>query len=456
MVRVLTLSGESNSCIIPATDSDIISVNLAGDTIVVLNSLTAVTDLLENNRSAIYSERPPFPMLNDLVGAHWNIGFMRYGPKWKEHRRVFMKQFQPSEVLLHRPKELEAARVLLRLLLDSPHKYERHMRHMSGMIMLSTAYGIDILPENDPYVEISEKALQAIVAATYRGSYLVDSLPILKYVPEFFPGAGFKKQAREWFSVVDAMPDVPYDFVKKARVSFRIHDQLPTTLTENLNSITAGRWHGSVVDRTVSALETLILAMTIYPEVQRKAQAAIDEVVGRDRLPDFGDNIPYIDAVVHEILRWRPVIPLAIPHAVMEDDIYKGYHIPAGSVVVGNAWAILHDETTYGPDTDQFIPERWLTVDGKINEEMPDSSPAFGFGRRICPGRDMAQWSVWISAASILSVFNITKSLDKKGMPIEPSGEYTSGMLCYPLPHECDIIPRSSAAEEMIRRAQLA
>ncbi|KAK7039658.1 cytochrome p450 [Favolaschia claudopus] len=450
-------------------DSDIISVNLAGTTVVVLNSRTAVTDLLEN-KSAIYSDRPPFPMLNDLVGFHWNLTFMRYGPRWKDELTSshLQQQFQPSEVLLHRPRELAAARVLLRMLLDSPHKFESHLRHMAAMVILSTAYGIEVLAENDPYVEISEKALQAMAATGNPRSYLVNSLPFLKYVPEFFPGAGFKKQAREWSSVVDSMPDLPYDFVKKARaagtaqssIASRVLDEMQESVEDDVrpaHELTLKNVLGTCyagADTTVSALGTFILAMTMYPEVQKNAQAAIDEVVGRDRLPDFEDNIPYVDAVVHEVLRWRPVVTGA-PHAVMEDDIYKGYHIPAGSIVIGNAWAILHDEATYGPNTDQFIPERWLTVDGKINKEIPDSSPAFGFGRRICPGRDMAQWSVWISAASILSVFNIRKSLDKEGIPIEPSGEYNWGMLSYPIPHECDIIPRSKAAEEMIRAQSL-
>jgi hypothetical protein len=109
---------------------------------------------------------------------------------------------------------------------------------MAGRIILSTAYGIDVLPEDDPHIDISEKALHAMACTGNRGSFLVDSLPLcvsrilrhfltytltihpfsLKYVPEFFPGAGFKKQAREWSKVVDAMPHVPYDFVKKARV----------------------------------------------------------------------------------------------------------------------------------------------------------------------------------------------------------------------------------------------
>ncbi|KAJ7826064.1 cytochrome P450 [Mycena olivaceomarginata] len=398
-------------------DSDIISLNLAGDTVIVLNSLSAVDALLED-KSAIYSDR---------AGFHWHLAFMRYGPRWKEHRKVLMQQFQPSAVLLHRPVELEAAHALLQRLLDSPAKYEKHFRHMAGRIILSTAYGIDVLPEDDPHIDISEKALHAMACTGNRGSFLVDSLPFLKYVPEFFPGAGFKKQAREWFKVVDAMPHVPYDFVKKARAAGMAKSSIASRVLDEIEENSGDDRSQLDQELTVSSLGTFILAMTMYPEVQKKAQAAVDEVVGRGRLPDFQDDIPYIDAVVHEVLRWRTVVPLGVSHAVTQDDVYKGYLIPAGAVV------------------------RWLTEDGKINPEMRDSTPAFGFGRRICPGKDMAQWSVWISAASILATFDISKSIDEKGVPIEPSGEYTSGLICYPIPHQCDILPRSEAARALIQ-----
>ncbi|KAJ6592331.1 hypothetical protein B0H19DRAFT_906515, partial [Mycena capillaripes] len=69
---------------------------------------------------------------------------------------------------------------------------------MAGMVILSTSYGIDIQPENDPHIDISEKALEAMARATLRGNFMVDALPILKYVPEWFPGAGFKRLARDW------------------------------------------------------------------------------------------------------------------------------------------------------------------------------------------------------------------------------------------------------------------
>ncbi|KAF7366442.1 Cytochrome p450 [Mycena sanguinolenta] len=89
-------------------------------------------------------------------------------------------------------------------------------------------------------------------------------------------------------------------------------------------------------DSTTSSLGTFILAMTLNPDIQKKAQAAVDKVVGHSRLPDFQDDIPYVAAAVREVLRWCPVTPLSAPHAISEDDVYKGYHILAGAVVVGN------------------------------------------------------------------------------------------------------------------------
>ena len=90
---------------------------------------------------------------------------------------------------------------------------------------------------------------------------------------------------------------------------------------------------------------------------------------------------------------------------------------------------MLHDEKRF-PKPEEFIPERFLTLDGALNSDMKDAElPAFGFGRRICPGRYLACASLWISIASILSTLEIYKPLDNRGIPIEPSGEYTSGLV---------------------------
>ena len=80
--------------------------------------------------------------------------------------------------------------------------------------------------------------------------------------------------------------------------------------------------------------------MAANPEVQKRAQAELDAAIGPHRLPEFSDEhaLPYIRAVAKELLRWRSVVPYGIPHRSLEDDEYRGYLIPKGSIVVSNIW----------------------------------------------------------------------------------------------------------------------
>lgn len=80
--------------------------------------------------------------------------------------------------------------------------------------------------------------------------------------------------------------------------------------------------------------------MTVYPEAQHRAQQEIDSVVGRDRLPTVADrdNLPYIEAVVKEVLRWNPVVPMGLPHMNTKEDVCEGYFIPEGSMLLPNVW----------------------------------------------------------------------------------------------------------------------
>lgn len=133
----------------------------------------------------------------------------------------------------------------------------------------------------------------------------------------------------------------------------------------------------------------------------------------------------------------------------MVDDEYKGYHLPAGSLVIANTWfvysidtpyfvlvssisfyrAILHDESKY-PNPDAFDPSRYLQPDGQLNPNAPTpTEAAFGYGRRICPGRHFAMESLWVLIVYVLATLQIDKAKDADGKVIEPSGEYTSGML---------------------------
>lgn len=110
-------------------------------------------------------------------------------------------------------------------------------------------------------------------------------------------------------------------------------------LTEELIKDSAAVAYAAGADTTVSTLTTFILAMTLHPETQKRAQTELDTILG-DRLPTFADKdaLPYVTAVMKEVLRWIPVLPLAVPHRTVNSDQYKGYYIPAGASVLGNTW----------------------------------------------------------------------------------------------------------------------
>lgn len=103
----------------------------------------------------------------------------------------------------------------------------------------------------------------------------------------------------------------------------------------------------------------------VHPEVQRKAQAQIDSVIGPDRLPDFSDRdqLPYVDAIVWECLRWNPSLPLGVAHYTTEDDVYEGYYIPKGTTVLANIWLVVL-KTSFSPNLTGF--QEYSTQSGSI------------------------------------------------------------------------------------------
>ncbi|EKM82076.1 hypothetical protein AGABI1DRAFT_105435 [Agaricus bisporus var. burnettii JB137-S8] len=444
-------------------DTDILHVPVMGTNLIVLDSPEAVMELLER-RSSIYSDRARMPMIRSF-----NVGFMPYGDFWRKSRRLMHELLHPTAALRFRPHELKATHHLLERLLDNPKNVIENLRYLAGETIISIAYGLDIKPKDDPYIQTAERGVHPVAAAAVPGAFLVDMLPILKYVPEWMPGAGFQKKAREWGKLALMMVDLPFEAAKKliaegkAKPSFtsysmqRAQENEDEAYQENVIRCSAGTMYAAGSDTTVAAITSCILAMLENPEMLKKAQAQLDSVVKSGHLPDFDDeeSLPYITAITMEVLRWRDVVPIAIPRYLQVDDEYKGYKLPKGSVVIPNAWAMLHDETVY-PDPFTFKPERFLTKDGKIDKTVRDPRhTCFGFGRRICPGRYMAFSAVWIAIASILYCFDIKKAVDEDGNVIQPSHEYLSALVVFPKPFECSIKPRSDRHERAIRSAVL-
>jgi len=183
--------------------------------------------------------------------------------------------------------------------------------------------------------------------------------------------------------------------------------------------------------------------MTQNSDVQKKAQAEVDSVVGNFRLPSFSDrpHLPYVNALVKELLRWRVALPLGIPHVCREDMHYKEYFLPKGTVLIPNVWSISQDPVYY-KDPQTFDPDRFL----KDDSELDPFSFAFGFGPRTCVGKEFGLNQVYITVVSLLWAFDFTP-LDNEDIP-KPA--YSSGFISSPLPFLCNIVPRHSRVEDLM------
>ncbi|KAK7677689.1 hypothetical protein QCA50_019380 [Cerrena zonata] len=215
--------------------------------------------------------------------------------------------------------------------------------------------------------------------------------------------------------------------------------------------------------------------MSLYPDVQRKAQEELDNVVGSSRLPDFGDHdgLVYIQAIALEAMRWMVVTPLGGTHRVTADDEYRGFFIPKGTSVMPNIWsatpsiirrsipdiawclrAMLHNPDDY-PEPIVFKPERYIK-DGKLDPSVRDPlTLAFGFGRRICPGRYLAIGSLFITIASVLHTFNIEPTISEDGKVFDPFSSVVSGVVSSPEYVPCKVTPRSDKAEQLIQESSV-
>ncbi|KAK0469562.1 cytochrome P450 [Desarmillaria tabescens] len=206
----------------------------------------------------------------------------------------------------------------------------------------------------------------------------------------------------------------------------------------------------------LSVVLSTILVFLLHPEIQTKVQAELDAVVGYTRLPNFEDRLqlPYIEAILLEALRWNPVLPLGVAHRSLKDDVYRGYYIPADYLesphLDAQCRAILHDERDY-PNPMVFDPDRFMPGDGK--QLQPNPTAAFGFRRRC----DMS-WPLfraWIAIASMASTLSFSKAVDSEGSVIEPSATFTDGLLSFPAPFKCTIKARSAEAQAVINSGGL-
>ncbi|CBF85201.1 protein CYP620E1 [Aspergillus nidulans FGSC A4] len=433
------------------------SLTVFGQTIVILNDARVAFDLLEK-RSNIYSSRPRMVFAGEMVGWEHILAMQPYSDMFRAYRKAMHRVLGTKNVIaqFNELQDVEARRFLLRVL-EKPGDLVQHIRTETGAVILKIAYGYDIEPHGkDPLVALANESLANFAVAGTPGAWIVDTIPFMKYLPSWFPGTGFKRTAASWKQTLLTTIEKPYRLVLKQLESGKYPDSYLSNLLEETKGRplsadeeqvikwTAGSLYTGGADTTVSTLSCFFLAMALYPDVQRKAQEELDTVLGSAKLPTFGDRarLPYIEAIVKEALRWHPVAPMGIPHMSTEDDIYEGYLIPKNSLIMPNIWAFTHDASHY-KDPATFNPSRFL---GDTPEPDP-STLTFGFGRRICPGRLLADSSIFLTIAQSLAVFEISSAGEDAA-----KAEFLPGVISHPVPYRLDIRPRSKGHEDLVKR----
>jgi len=280
----------------------------------------------------------------------------------------------------------------------------------------------------------------------------------VKYVPSWFPFAGFKRLAAELRRQFDCHADLPLEQVKDemskgvARSSFasQLLEYPPPGVTEDVIKHTCASLYGGAVDTTAATIGIFVLNMVLHPEIQQKAQAELDRVVGSERLPSIADrkDFPYLEAVLKEVMRWHPIAPIAIPYKTLQDCQYRGWVIPKDATIIANCWALSRDRKLY-PKHEVFNPERF-TEDPHL---LDPRQFFFGFGRRICPGQHLADAIVWTTMATLLATSRILKEVDDNGLEITPNPEFTGEQPSRAKPFPFRIAPRSQAVAAMIQDA---
>ncbi|KAJ3492023.1 hypothetical protein NLI96_g261 [Meripilus lineatus] len=442
---------------------DVVYVNALGKSFIILGSEEAASDLLDK-RSANYSDRPQFPM-QDLIGWSDMVVFLNYGDQFNKMRKLSSQPFTRQGSLLFQDIQLDQAHILLYSLLESPFEYWDPIQRFATAIVMDIAYGHRIVDNGDPYLRMADRTAKIALELGNLGTHAVDIFPFLKHLPAWFPGAGFIRYCQETGRDVKKVRDWPFQEVRKqlaagkARKSFvamhledfaRDGAESPKNLDDLAAAATFLNLAGG--ETTSSSILMFVMAMQLYPEAQRKAQKEIDEVIGPNRLPDFSDreSLPMVECVIQEVLRLYNPIPLGVPHCARADDVYKGMFIPKGALVVANTLSLALDEKVYA-NPYVFWPERYLPKPEGNGEPHPPG--VFGYGRRICPGRFLANASVWIAITTILATFDIKCPQDERGKEIIPTGELDTGATRRPKPFKCQMKIRSSQAEKLIRNA---
>ncbi|KAJ7439815.1 cytochrome P450 [Mycena galericulata] len=436
-------------------------------------------DLLDR-RSGLYSDRPRNIVTRILTGD-LAFAFVQVTPMWRRMRRASHEQ--ESSILVQKATDYSLSALgpqvaknyhalqerevvsLIDQMLKTPLLFDSHLKRTSASVVMSIIYGKAIADSDDPIIAEIQQFVDRVLGAAapvggrWRtstclfligttaviyppppppppGAFLVEYLTWLEHLPRWM--SPWRRYAEFWYEKDSVILTGFFSDVQKRMKEGDDSPSVAATLIENHKedqlSVRDSAWltatlYAAGAETSAGQMEWFMVSMILHPEVQKAAHLQLEDVVGRGRMPSLEDydRLPYIRAIVKELLRWRTVLPLGLPHRLCQDDWYEGYFLPKDSTMIVNIWGLNHDPAIYGQDTDTFRPERHLDADGNLKPAPKDTKKeshcSYGFGKRICVGRHVANRTLFLEVAAILWSFNIGPTHDDEGNVQLPSSK---------------------------------
>ncbi|KAF4556500.1 Cytochrome P450-like protein 46 [Elsinoe fawcettii] len=421
-------------------------ISLLGAPHVIVSTERIANDLLRE-RGNIYSDRTQGTFASELLSRNLRPLLLPYGETWRKVRRLMHALCNREVSMGYVPTQEEETLRAVRDLIRRPERYEVWFERFSAGLILRLAYGIKVITGEEEQVRRIMKVNTTLERVASPGAYLVDSLPWLMRLPEWL--AGWKKEGKRLHEEeVGLFRELLEEGTRRGEGNFCekwAEKEEGWGLGKDHVAYTIGTLFEAGAGTTMAAMQSFMLSMVLHLGEFRKLQKEVDTVVGNGRVPCYEDmpKLPRVRAVAKEVMRWRPVTAGGLPHMLSKDDTYElpdgeKVFLQAGTNIHPVQWNIHREEALY-PDPESFRPERWLEDKWPTYKEPLSIYPnlqnfsSFGFGRRICPGQNIAERSLYLLISTIAWSCDLRLKKDEKGNEIVPPHyDYVVGFNTHP------------------------
>ncbi|XP_052391940.1 cytochrome P450 2J4-like isoform X1 [Carassius gibelio] len=396
----------------------IFSLRILGPRIVVLDGYKLVKEVYLQQGDNL-ADRPVLPLFYEIVGDKGLVGANGY--KWKQQRRFALSTLRNFGL---GKKSLEPSISVECCFLNEAISNEQG-RSFDPRLLLNNAVSnvICVLVFGNRF-EYSDNDFQNLLKNINEAVYLEGGIcaqlyNMFPWLMRLLPGP-HKKILALWHMVIDFVrekvnahrvdydPSNPRDYIDCFLAEMeKLKDDTEAGFdVENL-CICALDLFVAGTETTSTTLYWGLLYMIKYPEIQAKVQEEIDRVVGGSRQPSLSDkdNMPYTNAVIHEIQRIGNIVPINVVRATVEDTQIGQYSIPKGTIVTGSLTSVLFDESEW-ETPHSFNPGHFLDVEGKFKRR--DAFLPFSLGKRVCLGEQLARMELFLFFSSLLQRFNFS------------------------------------------------